>query len=146
MSTKSSLAYADEVHLYEELTDLSGAVYLNLRGEDLDFTASPSGVTVRIPLHVWHAIRQVAVPLDHAEKSDEDLLRMVEEQVDERIREYQAAEKPNVKAFLSFAGSLLFGETTDPRETQVQTGLDYFKAERKKQQEIIRRAQTIKLV
>jgi hypothetical protein len=60
MSTKCSLAYSHEApafHLYRELFDDEN-VYLELRGDGMEYEVSPGRVMVRIPLAVWEAIRQ----------------------------------------------------------------------------------------
>lgn len=147
MSTKSSLAYADEVHFYHELMDPTDGFYLELRGADVSFSAHPGCVTVRIPPHVWHAIREVPVTLDLAEKTDEELLALVESKVDERILEYEKAEgNGRLRAFLNFAGSGVYGPANMPREKQIEHGLEDYTKEREKQREILRRAGEIKRV
>lgn len=55
MSTKSTIAFGDIFHLYEECFDFDG-LYLELNGTNLEFEIVPNRVTIKIPDHVLEAI------------------------------------------------------------------------------------------
>lgn len=130
MSTKCSLAYGDTFHFYEEVLD-EHYVYLELEG--VQYEASYNRVMVPIPIYIWEVIRKRGAPdLSFVDKSDEELLIKVETDVDERIEEYEQ----NVFGSTKFAGCLVYGTADEPREAQIQRGLEYYKARRKDQQEI----------
>ena len=80
MSTKSSLAYGDNFHLYQECFDEEN-VYLEL--ESVEFEASRDRVTVSIPVAIWEVIRAYgAVDLAYANYSDAEIETIVVEEVD----------------------------------------------------------------
>ncbi|NJM74895.1 MAG: hypothetical protein HC852_02890 [Acaryochloridaceae cyanobacterium RU_4_10] len=58
MSTKSSIAYGDNFHLYQEIFD-TGAVYLELTDADFEVQSSSgqNRIQVRIPAEIWEIIR-----------------------------------------------------------------------------------------
>lgn len=58
MSTKSTLDYGEDHHLYLEIFE-PGRVYLALTR--VEFVALPSSVTVAIPLDLWERLRKVEV-------------------------------------------------------------------------------------
>lgn len=53
MSTKCSIKFGDDWHLYRETMDDS--IHLEIEG-DIDFEASPGRVDVQIPAHVAKAL------------------------------------------------------------------------------------------
>lgn len=130
MSTKSTLAYGDTFHFYHEVLD-EHYVYLELEG--VKYEASYNRVRIPIPIHIWEVIRHRGVAdLSLVDKSDEQLLLRVENVVDERIKEYEQ----NSSSLAAFFGSLVYGMADSPRSEQIQTGMEYYKARRKEQQEI----------
>jgi hypothetical protein len=121
MSTKSTIAYGKDFHLYNECWE-DDCVYLELRGNP-KFEASPGSVTVRIPAHIWEVIRTFSgVGLDLADRNDADVRAMVEKEVDERIAAWRKARSKREKAWVSFAGGLVYGPANTPRAKQVQSG------------------------
>lgn len=56
MSTKITLAHNDTFHLYEQCFDLTGDVYLQLNGDEIEFEAYPGSITVKIPVEVFNTI------------------------------------------------------------------------------------------
>ncbi len=89
MSTKSTIAYGNNFHFYHEVCD-DNHVYLELEG--MEFEAGYGRVMVSIPIHIWEVIRHLGeARLDLVNHTDEDLLKMVEEDVDGRIAEFEEA-------------------------------------------------------
>jgi len=136
MSTKSTIVYGPNFHFYHELMD-DDHVYLQL--ETTQFEAGYGRVTVPIPIHIWETIRHLGgARLDLADKTDQDLLRIVESEVDQRIHQYQEdlRQHPDRPSFMRIAGALAYGMADDSRESQIEQGMEYHRRERKHQQEI----------
>ena len=136
MSTKSTIACAENFHLYREVLD-DDHVYLQL--ETTHFEAGYGRVMIPIPMHVWETIRQLGgADLDLVDRSDGDLLARVEKEVGERMAEYQrvARERPGHADFFAILGSLVYGTADQPRAEQIQRGMNYFQLERKRQTEL----------
>lgn len=86
MSTRSSIAYGKNFHLYHEVLD-ENYVYLEI--EDVQFEASYNRVLVPIPVHIWEYIRHFpGIELDWAEKTDDQIREHVEHEVDDRLRRF----------------------------------------------------------
>ena len=84
MSTKATIAYGANFHLYHEGFD-EDHVYLELEGTQ--FEAAYNRVMVPIPVHVWEVIRQYpGVDLKYADKTDAELRQYVEQEVDDRLK------------------------------------------------------------
>ena len=134
MSTRSTIVYGHQFHLFHEMLDDS-CVYLELEG--VQFEASYGSVAVRIPVHIWELIRKYpGVDLDLADESDADMLARVEKSVDDRISKYVAAED-GLKSFQSFIGSLVYGCADESREAQIAKGLAYFQERREYKQQVL---------
>jgi hypothetical protein len=136
MSTKSTLAHGDTFHFYNEVLD-DDHVYLEVRG--VQFEAGHGRVMIPIPMHIWETIRHLgAAELDLIDKTDSELLAMVEAEVDRRIEEFQTSKSndPKRTSLLRFLGSLPYGLTDVPREEQIQRGLEYHLSQRRRQREI----------
>lgn len=136
MSTRSTLVSGEDAHLFQDLLVEDDAVYLTLRGEGIWYKASPGEVTIKIPAHVWGAIRGHEIRLDLVDLSDDDLLFMVDTEVSKRIEEYERAESKSVRALLDFYGSMVFGAASEPRPDQIRQGLEYYTKERTRQREV----------
>jgi hypothetical protein len=109
-------------------------VYLEL--EQVQFEASYNRVMVPIPVHIWEVIRQYSgIDLSWADKSDTEILDHVSQRVDERIRDYEAAE-PNKKGLVSLFGGLVFGKADEPREAQIEQGVTHYQRLREHQQQV----------
>jgi hypothetical protein len=133
MSTKATIAHGPNFHLYHDLLD-EDSVYLELEGTQ--FEAGYNRVMVPIPVHVWEVIRQYpGIDLEYADKTDAELSRLVEQQVDDRIKQYAEADE-KAKGLVSLFGSLAFGTADQPREQQIAAGLDYFSKVRRHQLQI----------
>ena len=86
MSTKATVAYGTNFHLYKEALD-ENFIYLELEG--VQFEASYNRVMVPIPVHIWEVIRQYqGVDLSWPDKTDEEIIEYVEQEVNERIKQY----------------------------------------------------------
>jgi len=136
MSTKATIAHGDQFHFYHEVLD-DDHVYLELK--TTQFEAGYGRVMIPIPIHIWEVIRHLGdARLDLVEKTDEDLLAMVEGDVDTRIAEYQEALRnhPDRAGLFRFAGSMVYGGAEDPREEQVARGMEYYRGERQRQREV----------
>jgi hypothetical protein len=130
MSTKSTLAYADDFHFYTELFD-ERHVYLELRG--VDFVAARDRVTVPIPLAIWEVIRTLGgvEDLSLVETSDDELRALAEADVDAGIAAYESdPDRDTPQRAWVHSGA------NRPREEQVAEALEEYQASRQRQQEI----------
>ena len=133
MSTKSSIAYGSNFHLYHEALDDS---YIHLELEQVPFEAAYNRVTVPIPVHIWEVIRQYpGIDLTWAEKLDEDILQHVRKEVRERIERFKTADDAQA-ALISLSGSMTYGSAELPEVEQIQKGIDSFYALRAHQQQV----------
>jgi hypothetical protein len=110
MSTKSTIAYGRNFHLYHEALD-EDYVYLELEGTK--FEASNNRVMVSIPVHVWEVIRRYP-GID--------------------LKDEAAGERS--KGLVSLSGSLAFGAADQPRDQQIAAGVEYFTKVREHQRQI----------
>ncbi len=135
MSTKCSISYGENHHLYNECFD-GDNIYLSLK--NCPFEVSNGGVMVSIPLYIWETIRHKGAPdLSKADLTDDQLLQDVELEVDRRIEEYQGViDNDKLKSWLNFCGLFIFGGADTPREEQVKSGMEYSKVERSRQKVI----------
>ena len=133
MSTKSSIAHGSNFHLYSEIFD-DAHVYLELEG--VKFEASECGVKVAIPLPVWEAIRRhTPVDLTFADKTDEDIQRLVESESEERSRKFTEADERKKKV-LMLSGVCIYGQPDELRELQIANGLNYYTQLRARQSKL----------
>jgi hypothetical protein len=136
MSTKATIAHGDNFHFYHEALD-DDRVYLEL--ETTQFEAGYGRVMIPIPIHIWEPIRHLGGTwLDLINHTDKDLLIMIEADVDKRIAEHEQVlrKSPNRAAWISLAGSLVYGGAEDPREEQVARGMEHYRRVRQHQREI----------
>lgn len=133
MSTKATIAYGQTFHFYHEVLDDS-YVYLEL--EQVQFEASYNRVMVPIPVHIWEVIRQYpGIDLSWADKSDAEILDHVSQNVDERLRNYEAAE-PGKRGWVSLCGGLVYGTADAPRNEQIEQGVAHYQRLREHQQQV----------
>lgn len=61
MSTRVELAHGENYYVYNDLRDDedTGAVYIQMRGDDIIFCADRDSCTIRIPSDVWKRINNV---------------------------------------------------------------------------------------
>ena len=134
MSTKATVAYGSNFHLYKEVMD-DDFIYLQLEG--VQFEASYNQVMVPIPIHIWEVIRQYSgVDLSWSDKTDDEITQYVEQEVKKRIEQYQKIENESRRGLLSLCGSLIYGMAETPYQEQLEKGVNYFKQLRDHQQQI----------
>lgn len=136
MSTKCTIAYGDDFHLYREVCD-HDHVYFEL--DTTHFEAGYGRVMIPIPLHIWETIRHLGgAELDLVDRGDEELLSEVQKDVEERIAEYQRVvrESPDRANLFAVIGSLVYGTADEPRDAQIRHGMEYYRRERKRQKEL----------
>jgi hypothetical protein len=139
MSTKSSLAHGSGFHLYHECFEQDN-VYLEL--EKAHFECYPDRVTVAIPIVVWEVIRQSAgADFSWVAKSDDEIRSYVEQEVHERITDFQNKDSES-KRFL-FVGNGVFGDASEPKENQIEKGLAFYFGERDRQRKIFEQIQDL---
>jgi hypothetical protein len=133
MSTKATIAYGSNFHLYHEVLD-ENYVYLELEG--VQFEASYNHVMVPIPVHIWEFIRRhPGIDFKWVDKTDVEIGEHVEREVDERINRYKEADQGR-KGLASLLGSLVYGKADESRDEQIRKGIQYFEKVREHQQQI----------
>jgi hypothetical protein len=133
MSTKSTIAHGGNFHLYHEAFD-EDYVYLELEGTK--FEASYNRVMVPIPVHIWEVIRHYpGIDLKCADRTDAEIRRYVEQEVDQRLKRYEEASERS-KGLVSLSGSLAFGTADQPRDQQITAGIEHFTKVREHQRQI----------
>lgn len=134
MSTKTTVAYGSNFHLYKEALD-ENFIYLELEG--VSFEANYNRVMVPIPVHIWEVIRQYpGTDLSWSDKTDEEIESYVEQQVNERILRWQQAENDQQRGLIALFGSLAYGSAENPRQEQIEQGVTYFKRLREHHRQI----------
>ena len=134
MSTKVTVAYGENFHLYQEVFD-EDYIYLELEG--VKFEASYNRIVMPIPIHIWEVIRKYqGIDLSWASRTDESILQYVEEEVDKRIQKFQQAENQKNQRLIALLGSMPYGSADTSRQQQIEKGIDYFKNLREHQREI----------
>ena len=134
MSTKATVAYGSNFHLYKEALD-ENFIYLELEG--VSFEANYNRVMVPIPVHIWEVIRQYpGTDLSWSDKTDEEIERYVEQEVNERILRYQQAENDQQRGLVALFGSLAYGSAENPRPEQIEQGIAYFQQLREHHRQI----------
>ena len=144
MSTRSSIAYGDNFHLYQEGFDDEN-IYLEL--EKTEFEACSQRVMVAIPIEVWEYIRSYSFA-DYSliDMSDEEILASAEEEVERRITRYENAPTPaEAKSVLAleFIG---FEEINLPRQLQIDSRVEELTQARNQQRELKRKIEQIRQV
>lgn len=134
MSTKCTVAYGPDFHLYREVLD-DEHIYLELEG--VPYEASSRRVMVTIPMQIWEVIRRRGeADLSYAEKTDPEIQAQVEEWVDERLAQYRQARDSHAQGIVSLAGCLVLGMADEPREEQIAQGVAYYQRMREQQQRL----------
>ena len=150
MSTKATIAYGNNFHLYREVFD-EDFIYLEMEG--VRFEASYNRVMIPIPVHIWEVIRRRLEPsavakqrryppghtgtdLSWANITEEEIVRYVEQQVDERIEKYQQAEDEPNKRLMALLGSMPYGTADLPRQQQIEQGIAHYQNLREHQLQV----------
>jgi hypothetical protein len=146
MPAKVTLAYGKNFHFFHEALD-ANQVYLEL--EDAVFEVGYRRIMISIPIDIWETIRSLgAASLNLVNVSDDELTRLVEREVDDRISGYEKIRKsdPEKAELLRFNNSVVFGAADEAREHQVLKGLEYYRMERGRQREVVSRMAQHKIV
>ncbi|MGK7899322.1 MAG: hypothetical protein AB4372_38325 [Xenococcus sp. (in: cyanobacteria)] len=142
MSTKVTVASGKNFHLYKEILD-ENFIYLEIEG--VQFEASYNRVMMPIPVHIWEVIRQYeGTDLSWASKTDEEIVRYVEQEVDKRIKKLKEAENEKSKRLIALLGSMPYGMADTSRQQQIEKGIAYFKSLREHQQQICQAIKELK--
>jgi hypothetical protein len=142
MSTKSSIAYGEDFHLYQDLFDEE---HVCLRLEHVEFEAARDAVTVKIPLHVWEFLRSYpGADLSDAHKTDDEIDREAAILVDERLAKCHAAGKDSTHALLQLGGAMVMGSIDLPRDQQVTNYVQYHRQLRERQRQVLARIEGLK--
>jgi hypothetical protein len=135
MPPRTTLAYGRSFHFYKEARN-NDYVYLEL--EDIAYDAGYRRVMIAIPVDVWEVIRGLGgTNLDLVNATDDELARIVESRVTERISHYESVriQTPEEAHIFRFSDSEVFGAADEPREQQLARGIEYYKTERRHQRE-----------
>lgn len=132
MSTKQSIAWADEFHFYRDMFD-EDHVYLDLH--PASFEASAGRVSVAIPAAIWQTIRGYQFDLSAVGASDAELENKSARLIDDQIhRETQhAAQCVGEECRLKF---FYHRDDRGTREQRIAEQLGYEIEERDKQEAI----------
>jgi hypothetical protein len=135
MSTKCTIKYGDDFHFYNECFD-DGNVYLELDNAEVEISGRE--VTLVIPKAIWAVIRESApVDLPFAKMTDEEILARAEAYVDKRIVDHKAATTDGGRSLTSLFGFIPYGDASDPREVQIERGVENYKFHRKREKKIL---------
>jgi len=144
MSTKCSIAYGDNFHLYQDLLD-EGHVCLRL--SQCEFEARPDELVVKIPLPVWEFLRSFpGTDLSGAGKNDEEIHQEAIAQVDERLDKYRAADGGPGKNLLQLSGALVMGAIDLPREQQIANTVRHRQELRDRQRKILAEIEALRTI
>ncbi len=144
MSTKVTVAYGKNFHLYKEIFD-ENFIYLELEG--VQFEASYNRVMMPIPVHIWEIIRQYeGTDLSWASRTDDEIAQYVEQEVDKRIQKLKEAENEKSKRLIALLGSMPYGMADIPRQQQIEKGIAYFESLREHQQQICQAIEELKQI
>ena len=144
MSTKVTVAYGENFHLYKEILD-ENFIYLEVEG--VQFEASYNRVMIPIPVHIWEVIRQYeGTDLSWASRTDDEIAQYVEQEVDKRIQKLKEAENEKSKRLIALLGSMPYGMADIPRQQQIEKGIAYFESLREHQQQICQAIEELKQI
>ncbi|MGK7947969.1 MAG: hypothetical protein AB4368_03965 [Xenococcaceae cyanobacterium] len=144
MSTKVTVAYGKNFHLYKEIFD-ENFIYLEVEG--VQFEASYNRVMIPIPVHIWEVIRQYeGTDLSWASRTDDEIAQYVEQEVDKRIQKLKEAENEKSKRLIALLGSMPYGMADIPRQQQIEKGIAYFESLREHQQQICQAIEELKQI
>jgi hypothetical protein len=143
---KTTLAYGKNFHFYQGGLS-NNYVYLEL--EDIPYDVGYRRIMIAIPVDIWEVIRGLGADnLYLVNVSDEDLINLVGQKVDERIAVYEKLQvtDPQEASRLRFIESEVFGAMDESRERQLARGIEFFKTERARQREIATRMAQHKVI
>lgn len=141
MSTKHTIAHGEDFHLYRDAFE-DGHVFLRI--DNGLFEASPDGVTVRLPLHVWEYLRTFpGAELAAAQLSDEQIEQEAIAAVEARLARVSAS-PPGQRGLIELGGAFSMGPADLPREEQIRHMAEQLKREREKQRAVLARIDALK--
>lgn len=146
MPPKVTIAYGRNFHFYREAQE-HNYVYLEL--EDVPYQVGYLRIMVAVPVDIWETIRSLgATGLDLVNASDADLINKVTGLVEERVAQYTSVRSSSRERAedLRLQDSLIFGVADDPREDQIQRGIQHYKVERERQRAIVARMAQHKII
>lgn len=140
MSTKSTIYYGDDFHLYNEASDNydNHDVYLEIYKSSLsEFCIDENKLQICIPSAIWKIISKHKIKeLSWAEKTDTDIENYVLKEVELRINKIKnPINRGNLSDF--FCGSLIYGSPDESRDMQVESGIKYFSLKREQEINIL---------
>ena len=117
MSTRLTLWYNDDFHLYQEGFDEQN-VYLEVKTSHLE------EFVLRIPLAAWKEMRKQTIePAErYSDLTDEEMLAEAERAVDEHRKRLEGLPDTKVK---SFVGGLVFGKPGSTRSEMIKSFLHF---------------------
>lgn len=121
-SIKSSRHPRINFHLYEEAGDYEN-VYLELDANCIEKTGD-GAVVVRLRLDIWESIKHhnALKNLEKYELTDQEIKLHVTNEVETRIESYANGSK-----FAAFIGAAVYGDINDPKEIQIERGVNSMK-------------------
>lgn len=131
MSTKNSLFYSDELHLFKECLD-DDSVYLKINKNNLK-------MELCLPLEKF---------LQIVKTIDLDSLETQSKITDDEIKKYcqiRVQQRSGSDGIIALSGFLIFGDAKSPEEQQVENGFRHFSSMRdrlKKLVDIIKKTYT----
>lgn len=141
MSTKSTIFHGPNFHFYTEGFD-DRHVFLSL--DDVEFDVDGTEVSVAVPIEIWELIRTYqSMTFEDVDKTDELLLREVEDAVEKRMFEYVSYTGRN-KGLVALAGSFVYGSADLPKDQQVTRGMEYRRREREHQRHVLDKLNELK--
>lgn len=134
VSTKSTIAYGPDFHLYHEMME-DDAVYLQIEGQE--FKATPDKVTLKIPVAVWEHIRQFkGFHPDYHLLDDQQILDTATQAVEHRIQRYLEADERH-RGWITLEGFMIYGEATATADQQVRDGVEFMTKKRNHERAIL---------
>lgn len=126
MSTKITISHDEDIHFYQEVADES-KIYLRVR---------KGGVDLKLEIDVCHALA-IAKAFDLGRV--EAMSKLTDEEIAEHVRACVKARLGKTGLGAIF-GMLVYGAADEPEETQVESGLKYYKMMRDNVKECVARA------
>jgi hypothetical protein len=128
MSTKSSIIWGPDFHLYTEAYDRN-SIYLTL--PDTAVERDDGDAEIAIPLPVWECIRHyTSADFTWADRSDEQISEYVKSSVDSRIAD------TDKHPLMRICGAAAYGLADSPRDEQIEKGIKFYQTLRAEQQEL----------
>ena len=142
MSTKCSIAHGTGFHLYNDSFD-DEHVFLQL--DKADFKATPEGVTVKLPLHVWEYLRSFpGADFSDVNVSDAQIHEEAIQAVDSRLARAAEAGSDHLRNLIELGGALVMGDIALPRDQQIANYVAFHQRQRAQKQEVLARVEALR--